>query len=153
VNGPITAANMAVAADAAAFCLLVAPDHAPGRAGLARIMAASTVGAAPEDPALAALPAIAEVMARAGLTPADLVAAELMEAFAVQALVTIDRAGLRATPVNPAGGALARGHPIGASGAICAVRAVREATTRRGPVLAAIPAAGGIGSAVLFQPC
>ncbi|MCV6596133.1 MAG: thiolase family protein [Mangrovicoccus sp.] len=150
LSGGITPANMAVAADGAAFCLLASADMA--RKDSVAILASASLGADPQIPPLAALPAIEAVLAQSGLRPDDLAAAEVMEAFAVQALATIQAAGLDPKIVNPAGGALARGHPIGASGAIGAVRAAHEAQARQGPVLTTIPAAGGIGSAMIFAP-
>ena len=75
--------------------------------------------------------------------------AEIMEAYAVQALAVIDGAVLDPAIVNPGGGGLARGHPIGASGAILLVRLFHGLQKGRG--LAAIAAAGGIGTALLVQ--
>lgn len=147
ISGPITAANAAVAADAAAFVLVVADDLAQGRGG--RVIASATLGADPTQPGLAPLPAIARVLAQAALTPADLVQAEIMEAYAVQAIACIRGAGLDPARVNLKGGALARGHPIGASGAILAVRLFHD--LRAGHGLAAIASAGGIGSAMILS--
>ncbi len=146
IAGCITAATAAVAADAAAFVLVVHPDLARGR-GL-RIAATATLGADPEQPGLAPLPAIARVLALAGLSPGDLTQAEIMEAYAAQAIACIRGAGLDKAIVNPKGGALARGHPIGASGAILAVRLFHD--LRAGHGLAAIASAGGIGSALVL---
>ena len=88
------AANTAVAADGAAFCLLVS-DALARRLGLqgARILGAASLGADPEWPGLAPVPAIRAVLAQAGLTPEDLDAVELMEAFAIQAMACADLAG------------------------------------------------------------
>src|SRR5690606_22205795 len=112
--GPVTAANAAVAADAAAFVVVASEEVARGR-GL-RIASSATLGADPAQPGLAPVPAIAAALARAGLTPAGLAQAEVMEAYAVQAIACIRGAGLDPGIVNPKGGGLARGHPIGASG-------------------------------------
>jgi acetyl-CoA C-acetyltransferase len=78
--------------------------------------------------------------------------AEIMEAFAAQAIACIDALALSSRRVNRGGGALARGHPIGASGAILAVRLWHELQRdRTGAVgLAAIAAAGGLGSALVM---
>jgi acetyl-CoA C-acetyltransferase len=92
--------------------------------------------------------AIAEALRRAGIGPADLTAAEVMEAYAVQAIACVEGAGLNPDLVNGGGGALARGHPIGASGAILAVRLFHD--LRGGTGLAAIAAAGGLGTALLL---
>jgi acetyl-CoA C-acetyltransferase len=72
-----------------------------------------------------------------------------MEAYAVQAIACVEGAGLDPARVNGGGGALARGHPIGASGAILAVRLFHD--LRSGTGLAAIAAAGGIGTALVLQ--
>lgn len=152
VCGDITAANMAVAADAAAFVLIVSDQVAArlGRGGM-RLIEGATLGATPEQPGLGPLPAIRQVLTRQGLAPQDLHCAEIMEAFAVQALACLRCAGLEPYMVNPNGGALAQGHPIGASGAILAVKLFHALKPGDGPALAAIAAAGGIGSAALFQ--
>jgi acetyl-CoA C-acetyltransferase len=143
--GSITAATAAVAADAAAFVLVVSDRLAAGQ-GL-RILAGATVGGNPEEPGLVPIAAIGAALARAGLRPLDIAMAEVMEAFAVQAMACVTGAGLAPGIVNIGGGALARGHPIGASGAILAVRLFHG--LREGFGLAAIAAAGGLGSALV----
>ena len=149
--GPITAANTAVAADAAAFCVVVSARVAARLAGPSiRIIDGATLGHIPDQPGLSPLPAIAAVLTRQGVTPETLTVAEIMEAYAVQAIACVEGAGLDPARVNQAGGALARGHPIGASGAINAVRLFHELSARGGIGLAAIAAAGGVGSAVLL---
>jgi len=140
ITGTITAANAAVAADGAAFVVVCATPR--GRA--LRIVAGATLGAYPLQPGLSPLPAIAAVGGVHGLT-----VAEVMEAYAVQAIACVRGAGIDRTIVNPGGGALARGHPIGASGAILAVRLFHQLHSGRG--LAAIAAAGGVGSALMLE--
>lgn len=142
LTGSITAATAAVAADAAAVCLIVSDRIAQGR-GLA-LLAGATVGGTPEEPGLAPVAAIRRIWNGSTLRQA-----EIMEAYAVQALAVIDGAGLDPQIVNPGGGGLARGHPIGASGAILAVRLFHGLKQGRG--LAAIAAAGGIGTALLVE--
>ena len=83
------------------------------------------------------------------MTPADLARSEIMEAYAVQAIACVQGASLDPAWVNVEGGALARGHPIGASGAVLAVRLFHG--LQQGYGLAAIAAAGGIGTAVLLR--
>jgi acetyl-CoA C-acetyltransferase len=141
VQGSITAATAAVAADAAAVCLVVSDRIAQGR-GLA-ILAGATVGGNPEEPGLAPLDAIARIW-----RGEPLAMAEIMEAYAVQAMAVVEGAGINPAIVNPGGGGLARGHPVGASGAILAVRLFHGLTSGLG--LAAIAAAGGIGTALLL---
>lgn len=152
VQGSITAANMAVAADAAAFTLIVSDKiarqvTAPGVA----LLAGRTLGGDPTSPGLAPVAAIRAVFSRTGTAPENLVTAEIMEAFAVQAIACQKGAGLPRQIVNPNGGALARGHPIGASGAILAVSLYHQLCRTPGTGLAAIAAAGGLGTALLAQ--
>lgn len=142
VQGSITAATAAVAADAAAVCLVVSDRVAQGR-GL-DITAGATVGGDPMEPGLAPVAAIAKVW-----DGEPLQVAEIMEAYAVQAIAVVEGAGLDPAVVNPGGGGLARGHPVGASGAILAVRLFHGLTHGRG--LAAIAAAGGIGTALILS--
>jgi acetyl-CoA C-acetyltransferase len=142
VQGNITAATAAVAADAAALCLVVSDRIAQGR-GLA-LLAGRTLGGDPMEPGLAPVAAI-----RAVWQGEALAMAEVMEAYAVQAIAVVEGAGLDPDIVNPSGGGLARGHPIGASGAILAVRLFHGLQQGRG--LATIAAAGGIGTALLVE--
>ena len=147
LSGTITPANTAVAADAAAFVVVVGDGL--GRRGGVRMACGVTLGARPEEPALGAIPAMQEALRLAGIGKGDLRVAELMEAYAVQAIACAEALGLDMSRVNLGGGALARGHPIGASGAILAVRMFHELTDGLG--LAAISAAGGLGTAVVFE--
>lgn len=151
VTGDITAANAAVAADGAGFCVVVSEAVARrlARPGL-RILGGATLGGAPECPGLAPVAAIRRTLDQLGLAPSDLSAAEIMEAYAVQAIACVQGAGIDPGIVNLGGGALARGHPIGASGAINAVRLFHELHRRGGAGLAAIAAAGGIGTALVL---
>jgi acetyl-CoA C-acetyltransferase len=142
VHGSITAATAAVAADAAAVCLVVSDRLAQGR-GLA-ILGGKTVGGDPMEPGLAPVAAIRAIWGGEALQMA-----EIMEAYAVQAIAVVEGAGLDPVLVNPGGGGLARGHPVGASGAILAVRLFHGLKAGRG--LAAIAAAGGIGTALLVE--
>lgn len=142
VHGSITAATAAVAADAAAVCLVVSDRIAKGR-GLA-ILAGATVGGDPTEPGTAPVAAIRRIWDRSPLQMA-----EIMEAYAVQAIAVVEGAGIDPAIVNLGGGGLARGHPVGASGAILAVRLFHGLQAGRG--LAAIAAAGGIGTALLVE--
>ena len=148
VHGTITAANMAVAADAAAFVLVVSERVARGRQS-AGIIAGKTLGGPPDMPGLAPVAAIEAVLEG---TPANtLMSAEIMEAFAVQAIACQQGAQLPREIVNRDGGALARGHPIGASGTILAVDLFHQLRKTPGTGLAAIASAGGLGTALLLR--
>jgi acetyl-CoA C-acetyltransferase len=149
LTGPITAANAAIAADGAALCLVVSERVAARAPRALRLVRGVTMGDAPDLPGLAPVAAIRALLDQVGLRPQDLTLAEVMEAYAVQAIACVQGAGLDPARVNPGGGALARGHPIGASGAVLAVRAFHDLLTGHG--LAAIAAAGGIGTALLLE--
>jgi acetyl-CoA C-acetyltransferase len=142
-------------ADGAALVLLATPqackalDLKPRAAWLA----SASVGADPGTPLLAAQVAAQTAMQRVGIHSASaLQAIELHDAFALQGLRFCQALGLGPTAINRHGGGLARGHPIGASGAIALVRLLAdlqqgEVAGARG--MAAIAGAGGIGAAVL----
>ncbi|NBQ51695.1 MAG: thiolase family protein [Marivivens sp.] len=144
VTGELTAVNTAVAADAAAFCLVVAEDVLPDRNAL-MLNNYACVGGDPMNPALAPISAIKAVTN----TVVDQV--EMMEAYAAQAIACVEGAGIDPRTVNLKGGALARGHPIGASGTILMVRLYHDLAGTNRTGLAAIAAAGGIGSAIKVQ--
>lgn len=152
----LTVAGVAVEADAAAAVVLTgekalrAMEHGSEPV---RILDSISRGFDPARPALAPIDAAIELLGRNHLGVDSLASVEIMEAFAVQAMRFIDDLSLNNAIVNRAGGALSRGHPIGASGAILAVRLFHELQAEsvgaRG--LAAIAAAGGLGSAILLE--
>jgi acetyl-CoA C-acetyltransferase len=146
--GDVTAANTAVAADGAAFCLVT--NH-PGERAAIRLVGGTTLGGQPDLPGIAPVEAARLALQRADWKADALEAVEIMEAYAVQAIACQRGIGLDPQRVNLGGGALARGHPIGASGAINAVRLFHELRKSGGRGLAAIAAAGGIGSALLLS--
>jgi len=152
----VTAATVAVEADAAAAVLLASEAglrrlHPAGR--VIRVIGGARRGGDPERPGVAPIAAAQDAMRRTGVTLPEIALAEIMEAFAVQAMICAQEIGLDPVRVNPGGGALARGHPIGASGAIVAVRLWHElqAAPSGAVALGAIAAAGGLGSAVLLR--
>ena len=154
VKHGVTAATVAVEADAAAAVLVVSERFAKEAATSVRILGSARRGGDPERPGLAPVAAARALLDRNGVKPSDIAVAEIMEAFAVQAMACIEGVGLDPAVTNIGGGALARGHPIGASGAILCVRMFHEkkkaAVSSGFRGLAAIAAAGGLGSALLF---
>lgn len=156
----LTAATIACEADGAAAVLLVSERiwKRGAHAGL-RVVAAHSAGGEPADPALAPVGVARSLFAELGQTAAEFGAVELMEAYAAQAMVTIDELGLQTDRVNRHGGALARGHPIGASGAILMVQLYEQLIWTSGNAgetgmnrgLALIAAAGGLGSGVVVE--
>jgi acetyl-CoA C-acetyltransferase len=152
----VSAATVAVEADAAAALLVVSEDvaarlAAPGRA--IRVLGGARHGGDPTMPGLAPIAAARAALARYGMAAEDVAVAEIMEAFAAQAIACIDGLALEPARVNRGGGALARGHPIGASGAVLAVRLWHELQREDAGALglAAIAAAGGLGSALAMR--
>jgi 3-oxoadipyl-CoA thiolase len=118
-GGSVTAGNSSGINDGAA-ALLVMDARTAERLGLqplARIVAGAVAGVAPSTMGVGPIPATRKVLKRAGLTVDDLDWVELNEAFAAQALPCIRELGLDPAKVNPNGGAIALGHPIGSSGA------------------------------------
>lgn len=143
-------------ADGAAFVVLVS-DSAAHRLGLNPQLAWLThasVGAAPQTPMLAASAATQAVMHQAQIDGIQRLAhIELHDAFAVQGLSFCNTWALAPENINRLGGGLARGHPIGASGAIALVRVLSDLQcddTPHAMGLAAIAGAGGLGSAALL---
>jgi acetyl-CoA C-acetyltransferase len=142
-------------ADGAAFVLLVTQDacHEWGIQPQAQWLAGASVGCASEQPMLAAAQAAQLAMQRAHISSAgDLQTVELHDAFAVQGLQFCSALGLHSTQINRHGGGIARGHPIGASGAVALVRLLADMKEQgRATGLAAVAGAGGIGAAAIVQ--
>ena len=136
-DGTITAANASTIADGAA-ALVVASEAACARLGLrrrARIVATATAGRAPAEFPIAPIDAVRRVLDRAKLTTADVDLYEINEAFAVVALACLRELDLDPARVNVHGGAIALGHPIGASGArvlVTLLHALERRGLRRG---------------------
>jgi len=129
-DGTVTAGNASGVNDGAC-ALLLADEAAASRHGLsprARIVAMATAGVPPRIMGMGPAPATRKVLALAGLTLADLDVIELNEAFAAQGLAVLRELGLADDDarVNPNGGAIALGHPLGASGARLATTAVNQ---------------------------
>jgi len=152
VAGSVSTANTSVAADAAAFCVLVSENVAESLQNKdVEFIAGVTRGDRPNCPGLAPVVAIHDALLMANVTVNDLSVVEVMEAYAVQAIACVDAAGFNPSVTNLGGGSLARGHPIGASGAINAVRLFHELRKRPGLGLATIAAAGGLGTAIVLK--
>ncbi|WP_374324365.1 3-oxoadipyl-CoA thiolase [Azonexus sp.] len=139
VNGPelsVTAGNASGVNDGAC-ALLLASEAAAGRYGLtplARVVGMATAGVAPRIMGFGPAPAVRKVLAQTGLTLEQMDVIELNEAFAAQALAVLRDLGLAddAAHVNPNGGAIALGHPLGMSGARLVTTAAYELKRRNG---------------------
>jgi acetyl-CoA C-acetyltransferase len=153
-EGTVTAANASKIDDGAAALVLATAERAAelGRAPLARIVAHSTHSQDPEWFTTAPGQAVKNVLARAGLGVGDVDLWEVNEAFAVVALAFLKDLGVSHDVVNVRGGAVALGHPIGASGArilVTLLHAMEERGARRG--CAAICIGGGEATAVIVE--
>lgn len=153
-GGSVTAGNSCGVHDGAAVVALAseAAVAAHGWRPLGEVRAGATVGVDPRLPGIGPAPALRRCLERARLGLADLELVEINEAFASQVLACVRELSLPVDVLNVSGGALALGHPYGASGAIILVRLLRELERlglRRGA--AAIGMAGGMGAAVLVE--
>ena len=127
-DGSVTAGNASGINDGAAALVLARADAAAA-AGLkprARVIGYGHAGVRPGVMGIGPVPAVRALLARTGLTIADFDVIESNEAFAAQALAVTQELGLDPARVNPNGGAIALGHPVGATGAIITVKALHE---------------------------
>jgi len=127
-GGSVTAGNSSGINDGAAAVLLVEADaaRALGLRPMARVVATAVAGVHPDVMGIGPVPAVRKALARAGIGVADLDVIEINEAFASQSVACMDELGLDPTRVNPNGGAIALGHPLGASGARLVTMLVHE---------------------------
>ena len=153
-EGSVTAGNASGINDGAGALVLMEAGAAQARgvAPLARIVATGLGGVAPDVMGLGPVPATRQALARAGLTVADLDVIESNEAFAAQACAVSAELGFPADKVNPNGGAVALGHPIGASGAIILIKLIYELRRIGGRYgLATMCIGGGQGIAMIVE--
>jgi acetyl-CoA C-acetyltransferase len=155
-DGTVTAGNSCGINDGAAAVTIVdqATRRRLGVPGL-RVRATATAGVDPTRPGLGIVPATELALERAGLRLSDIDVVELNEAFAGQVLACCDALSLSPGRVCVEGGALALGHPWGASGAVLVVRLFSQLVLRPGGRygLAAIAAGGGQGVAMVVERC
>ena len=153
-KGSVTAGNSSQTSDGAG-CLILASGRAVQQFGLtplARFVSFASCGVPPEIMGIGPIAAIPAALKAAGLSLSDLDWIELNEAFAAQALAVINTVGLDPTRVNPMGGAIALGHPLGATGAIRAatvVHALRRHKLKYGMVTMCVGT--GQGAAGIFE--
>lgn len=154
VNGTVTAGNSSQMSDGAAAAVVMSAERARalGIKPLARYLAFATAGYKPEEMGLGPVFAIPKVLKLAGLRLSDMDVIELNEAFAAQALAAIKEAGLDPERVNPNGGAIALGHPLGCTGAKLTATIIRELKRRSGRYgMVTMCVGGGMGAAGIFE--
>jgi acetyl-CoA C-acetyltransferase len=151
-DGTVTAANASGINDAAAAVVLMDAKTAKNHKPMARLVAYAHAGVEPQVMGLGPIPAVRRVFEKAGLKPADMDVIESNEAFAVQAMAVTKDLGLDPAKVNPNGGAVALGHPIGATGCILTVKALYELQrTQKRYALVTMCIGGGQGIAAIFE--
>jgi len=150
--GQVTAGNASALSDGAAALLIARRDQAGDAAPLARILGWSEAGVDPMDMGEAPVPAVQRLLAAHGLTVADIDLWELNEAFSAQLLVCQQRLSIPPDRLNVAGGGVALGHPIGASGARIVCTLIHQLRQRGGGLgVATLGIGGGLGLAVLIE--
>jgi acetyl-CoA C-acetyltransferase len=153
-DGTVTAGNASGLNDAGAAIVMMEAGAA-AKKGLkprARLVAYAHAGVEPQLMGLGPIPAVKRVFEKSGLKPADMDVVESNEAFAAQAMAVTKDLGLDPAKVNPNGGAVALGHPIGATGAILTVKALYELErTQKRYALVTMCIGGGQGIAAIFE--
>src|SRR5947209_12750101 len=154
VKGTVTAGNSSQMSDGAAAAVVMSAERAKalGITPLFRSVAFATAGYKPEEMGLGPVYAIPKVLKLAGLKLSDIDVIELNEAFAAQSLSVIKAGELDAAKVNPNGGAIALGHPLGCTGAKLTASVIRELKRRKGKYgLVTMCVGGGMGAAGIFE--
>jgi acetyl-CoA C-acetyltransferase len=153
-DGTVTAGNASGINDGAA-ALVLATAEAAAKAGLkprARVIGYAHAGVRPEVMGIGPVPAVRRLLEKTGLTVDDFDVIESNEAFAAQALAVSRELGFDAAKVNPNGGAIALGHPVGATGAIITVKALYELERTGGKrALITMCIGGGQGIALAIE--
>jgi acetyl-CoA acyltransferase len=154
VKGVTTAGNSSQMSDGAAASVVMSAERAKalGITPLARYVAFATAGYKPEEMGLGPVLAIPKALKLAGLKLSDIDVIELNEAFAAQSLAVIQEAGLDPDRVNPNGGAIALGHPLGCTGAKLTASVIRELKRRKARYgMVTMCVGGGMGAAGIFE--
>jgi acetyl-CoA acyltransferase len=153
-HGIVTAGNSSQMSDGAAAAVVMSAERAKqlGIKPLARFVAFATAGYKPEEMGVGPVYAIPKALKIAGLKLSDIEVVELNEAFAAQALCVIQEMGLDPARVNPNGGAVALGHPLGCTGAKLTATIIRELKRRNGRYgIVTMCVGGGMGAAGIFE--
>jgi acetyl-CoA C-acetyltransferase len=153
-DGTVTAGNASGINDAGAALVLMEMQTAKkaNAKPMARLVAYAHAGVEPQVMGLGPIPAVKRVFEKSGLKPSDMDVVESNEAFAVQAMAVTKDLGLDPAKVNPNGGAVALGHPIGATGSILTVKALYELERiQKRYALVTMCIGGGQGIAAIFE--
>ncbi|MFY9558653.1 MAG: acetyl-CoA C-acyltransferase [Terriglobales bacterium] len=154
VKGVTTAGNSSQMSDGAAAAVVMSADRANALdlTPLVRYVSFATAGYKPEEMGLGPVFAIPKALKLAGLKLSDIGVIELNEAFAAQSLAVIKEGGLDPERVNPNGGAIALGHPLGCTGAKLTASVIREIKRRKARYgMVTMCVGGGMGAAGIFE--
>lgn len=155
VRGTVTAGNSSQMSDGAAAMVVMSGERAAALGitrPLGRLVSFATAGVSPEIMGMGPVEAVPKALAKAGLALDDLDVIELNEAFAAQVVAVVRRLGLDEERTNPNGGAIALGHPLGATGAKLAVQLLSELARRRARHgLVTMCVGGGQGAAGVIE--
>jgi acetyl-CoA acyltransferase len=154
VKGTVTAGNSSQMSDGAAAAVVMSSERANvlGIKPLARYVSFATAGYKPEEMGLGPVFAIPKALKMAGLRLSEIDVIELNEAFAAQSLAVIKETGLNLEKINPNGGAIALGHPLGCTGAKLTATIIRELKRRGGRFgMVTMCVGGGMGAAGIFE--
>lgn len=154
VKGTVTAGNSSQMSDGAAAAVVMSAERAKqlGIKPLVRFVSFATAGYKPEEMGLGPVYAIPKALKLAGLKLPDIDVIELNEAFAAQSLAVIKEGKLDPARVNPNGGAVALGHPLGCTGAKLTATVIRELKRRNGHYgMVTMCVGGGMGAAGIFE--
>lgn len=155
-NGTVTAATSSQTSDAAAFVVLMEAEKAKslGIKAIAKLKSFAVAGCDSTMMGLGPIYAVPKAMKRAGLTIDDMDVIELNEAFAAQAIPCIRELKMDPEKVNPYGGAMSLGHPMGATGAFLTCKALDYLQDNNGKYgLVTMCIGGGMGAAGIFEMC
>jgi acetyl-CoA C-acetyltransferase len=155
-DGTVTAGNASGVNDAAAAVVVMTAQKASalGLKPMVRLVDAAAAGVPPEIMGIGPVPAVKKLLKKTGVKLDDIGVIELNEAFASQSVACIQELGLNPCLVNVNGGAIALGHPIGASGCIITLKLIDEMVRRQNKYgMATLCIGGGQGLAVLFELC
>ena len=154
IDGIVTAGNSSQTSDGAGAALVMSLEKAKelGAQPMARLVAYAVAGVPPELMGIGPVEAVPKALKRAGLKLSDIDVIELNEAFACQALAVIEALGLDPAKVNVNGGAVALGHPLGATGAKLTAQILAELTRRKARYgMVTMCVGGGMGAAGIFE--
>lgn len=153
-DGAVTAGTSSQMSDAASMVVLMSADRAGalGIRPLARFLAYAVAGVDPRYMGIGPMKAVPAALKRAGLSIGDIDVIELNEAFAAQAIPCVRALGMDPARVNVNGGAMALGHPLGATGAILTCKALSELERAGGRyAMVTMCVGGGMGAAAIFE--